>query len=808
MHHPVSAATDVTEAQIPLTSADPGTELPAGAQLGVYVIRRMLGEGGMGRVYLAEQTRPVRREVALKLIREQVVSPLARAYFDVERQALAQMQHPAIAQVFDAGTTEHGHPYLAMEVVEGRPITHFCHEEQLSRDERLALFARVCNGVQHAHQKGVIHRDLKPANVLVRRIDGEPAPKIIDFGIAIGGNAAADGSRVAATAADRAGTAIYMSPEQAGLRCRDIDTRSDVYALGVMLCEVLTDADARALTADVRRSTRAPHETLLTALASEADISAATPDASALLAAAHKLPAELRAILRKALAAERAERYDSAAALADDLERFRERRPLQAMPRTRWYLARTFVARHRLGLAVAVVIAASLVVGIALALDGLARARKSAALAEIEAAKAAQVADFVRGILAGIDPDRARSMDRSLMRLVLDSAADRAGRELSGQPAVRASIEHTIADSYASLGELALATDHYSASIDAARAAKLKPGEIARTAMRAALNIDNRGQANDALDAAVKAFALVAALPADDRDRLNVESSLAGIESDAGKPEAARARLLRVLAQQRRSFGDGSEDALASMADLASMDIDMARLDEARPLYEELLARRRAHYGDEHSKTLMATNGLAIIALEQKRFADAEKLLAPQLPLYERVFGKEHPLTLRLVSNLGAAIRQQGRNDEARPYYERALALAQKLHGATNPSTVIAESNLSLLLRDAGDLAGADAHARTAATNADAAFGDNAMRAIMYREFATVLVREQRYAEAEKALDRAWSVFASAEGFGPQHPRAQDVVDTSIELHAAWKKPEREAVWRARKTPDANAPAQ
>jgi non-specific serine/threonine protein kinase/serine/threonine-protein kinase len=605
---------------------------------------------------------------------------------------------------------------------------------------------------------------------------------------------------MSATATDRAGTAIYMSPEQAGLQHRDIDTRSDVYSLGVMLCEVLTNADASALTSNAHRSTRAPQETLLTALVSDADMHEGASSSIALLAAARSLPAELRAILRKALAMDRADRYDSAAALADDLERFREQRPLKAMPQTRRYLARKFVARHRLGLGAAALVAAALVAGIALALHGLAEAQSSASAARIEAAKAAQVASFVQGILAGIDPDRAKSMDRSLMRLLLDSAAERADKELAGQPAVRASIERTMADSYVSLGEFALATKHYNASIEAGHAANLPSGEIARTAVRAALNLDNQGKSSEALGAAEKAFKLVAALPPDDRNRLDVESNLATVEGDAGKPEVARTRYQRVLAQQRRLFGNDSDDALASMDGLASVDIDTAHFDEARPLLEELLAQRRARYGDEHSKTLAAINGLAIVALEQKRYADAEKLLAPRQEVVERVFGKEHPLTMRLLSNLGGAIRQQGRNEEARPYYERVLALALKRQGPNNPSTVVAESNLSLLLRDAGDLAAAETHARTAATNADAAFGDNAMRAIMYREFATILVQEHRYAEAEKELDRAWAVFSNAEGFGPQHPRSQDVVDTYVDLYRAWLKPEREAEWRARKS--------
>ncbi|MGA9343075.1 MAG: serine/threonine-protein kinase [Rhodanobacteraceae bacterium] len=790
---------DATEFQASPKAVTAGAALAPGTPLGPYVIHRVLGEGGMGRVYLAEQVRPVRREVALKLIREQVASALARAYFDVERQALAQMQHPAIAQVFDAGTTENGHPYLAMEVVEGRPITRFCREEQLTLDKRLALFARVCHGVQHAHQKGIIHRDLKPPNVLVRNVDGDPAPKIIDFGIAIGGAAAGGAATVEREVSDRAGTAIYMSPEQIGEQHLDLDTRSDVYSLGVMLYEVLTDADAAQLTSTVHRSVRAPHKTLLAAIDSNAEAADKSLAPAAMLHAARRLPGELRAILRKALAADRDDRYDSAAALADDLERFRERRPVKALPQSRLYLARTFTARHRLGIAAIALAAAALVAGTALAVHGLERARASAALARIEATKAAHVADFVRGILAGIDPDRARSMDRSLMRLVLDSAAKRAGRELAGQPAVHASIERTIADSYASLGELALAAHHYNAAMTAAEASDMKPAQRARIAMRLAENIDNQGHVEKALVAGNKALALVADLASTDRDRLFVESRLAGIQSDAGQLEAARKRYLGVLDLQRHEFGENDEDTLATINGLAVVDSDLARYGEARPLYEKLIAKRRAQLGDENSKTLNAINGLAVLDLEQKQFKAAEDLLAPELPIYERVFGPAHPMTLRVVANLGGAIRQQGRNEEARPYYERALKMSESLYGPHSPNTVMMQTNLASLLRDAGELKQAQLHARTAADNAQAAFGDNAFRAVIYKELATVLIREKRYPEAKRELDRAWKILVNAKGYGPSHPRSQEVVDAYVDLYTAWNKPADAAQWNARK---------
>ncbi len=470
------------------------------------------------------------------------------------------------------------------------------------------------------------------------------------------------------------------------------------------------------------------------------------------------------------------------------------------MLQTRSHRARSFIARHRLGIAAASLILLALLAGTAVAMHGLGEARQSALLAHAEAVKADRVAQFVRTMLAGIDPDRARGMDNKLMYAILDSAAKRVGDELADQPDVRAEIERTIAGSYSLLGDYGRAQIHFDAAIDSARAGRLPRGEMARMAARAAVNLESQGRLADALAAVQTAFDELKSLPADDRDRLSVESTLAGIEAAAGKPEQALERFHRVLALQRQLFGDDSDDVLNTLDDLADVDIDTNHLDEARILLEELLGRYRAHYDEEHFNTFGAINGLAIIALEQKRFADAEKLLAPQLPIIERQFGKDHPVTLRLISNLGGAIRQQGRNEDARPYYERSVALAQMLYGAENPTTIIAESNLSLLLRDSGDLTAAEAHGRVAVKHADKVWANHAYRGIMHRELATVLVAERKYQEAEAELNRAWDVLSKADGFAPSHPRSQDVVDTFIALYQAWAKPKQEVEWRSRKS--------
>lgn len=801
MNRDIPIDSDATEfAGVPAPAADAASLAP-GARLGDYIIRRSLGEGGMGRVYLAEQTAPVRREVALKLIREHLAGPMALAWFEVERQALAQMQHPAIAQIYDAGTTAEGHAYLAMELVEGAPVTRYCRERDLSIDSRLALFVRICQGVQHAHQKGVIHRDLKPGNVLVRDIDGVPAPKIIDFGIAIGGVAGATGAASAATS-DRAGTAIYMSPEQAEGDGRGIDTRSDVYSLGVMLFEVLTGSEAAGLVSSSMYQSRGRKPIPLrdTLLGTDAEVT--TPDARDLLHAARALAPELRALLRRALAERRDERYDSAAALAEDLQRFREKRPLLAMPATRAYALRKFAARHRLGIAAGAFALVALVVGAGLALQGQQRAEAAAQQARVEAVKAGQIADFVQQMLAGIDPDRARGMDRQLMRLVLDSAAQRAPTELAEQPEVRVAIERIVAQSYAAIGEYALAAEHFGTAHAIAAATGMTPGERLRLLVGRVDAIGNQGRFDEALGLVDSVIAEASTLAPDDRDRLFAESRMGWHERGAGKLEASIARYESVLPRQREALGAGDPDTLESARGLAATYTRMDRHADAQPLLQDTLDRYRASHGDMSTKTLDVTVALAVMYLEQERYAEAERLLAPALPLAETLLGQDHPNTLVLVSNLGSAIRNQGRNAEARPLYERTFENNLRLHGPDHYLSVSGQSNLARLLRDLGELETAEQHARTAIAHMDKAFGpENPARAIFIHALAKVLISQQRHVEARKELDRAYAILVANPGFGPNHSRTRDVISDYVTVFTGLGDAAQAALWRSRLPP-------
>jgi Tfp pilus assembly protein PilF len=678
--------------------------IPPGTYIGPYRILGPLGEGGMGRVFEAEQLEPIRRRVALKLMQSQLQGGLAEAYFEVERQALASMEHPAIAKVYDAGRTADGFPYFAMERVDGRPLDQWCRAHGPSLETRLRLAIALARGIHHAHQRGIVHRDIKPRNVLVTEIDGEPQPRIIDFGIALG---LAGANATSEATGSAAGTVHYMSPEQARGELAAIDIRSDVYSLGmVLLCMLLPEARL------ARLGDRVPDPATLQAwLASPEAAGQAAPVLRA-------IPSELRHLLRRALAPEREARYASAEDLALEIERFLRHEPLAAVPASRRYRAGRFLRRHRLGLTAAAAVVLALSVGLLLALLAMQRAQH-------QAERSLALAEFMGEVLSGADPDRARDLDRALLELILEQAAERAASQLARHPDARAEIQGVIASTYASLGEYARARRH---AQEAHRMSleTLGPGhrQTLRQARILADVLGNDGNPQDAEVIARQALdRLHGGMRRDPELFAQLALSLGWAQREQARFDAAlenfRAARL-ALAEVRR--GDDPDPHSARYYEAIAL-TDLGRFQEAEAQLEGLIEARTRVDGPDHPRTLRVKNSLAVFLLQQGRYAEAAEVLLEAVPAHERAFGAEHFLTLSAMANLAGALRQSGQLEASGPYYRRAFEGLSNRLGERHPRAIIARHNLGNYLREAGEPDAALAHQETALAFADEVLG-------------------------------------------------------------------------------------
>jgi serine/threonine protein kinase len=460
-----------------LATLDELIEVRPGTVIGPYKLLEQIGEGGMGLVFMAEQSAPVRRRVALKVLKPGMDTRHVVARFEAERQALALMDHPHIAQVFDAGATASGRPYFVMELVRGVPITAFCDQHRLDPRRRLELFVQVCRAVQHAHQKGVIHRDLKPSNILVTLHDTIPVPKIIDFGIAKATSQPLTERTLFTHFAQMVGTPLYMSPEQAEMNGLDVDTRSDVYALGVLLYELLTGTTPfegetlrRAGLDEIRRMIREEEPPLpsrrLSTLAAERQTTVSERRGVDGRRLGQTLRGELDWVVMRALEKDRNRRYESASALAADVERYLKDEPVEAGPPSAWYRMRKYIRRNRHLLATAGVVTVVLVAATAVSTWQAVKARDAEQRATTEAAIAQAVNDFLHEDLLGQADGLRQPSDASggnpdlTVREALDRAAAKIGDRFRDQPLVEAAIRMSIANGYQILGAMPLAETH------------------------------------------------------------------------------------------------------------------------------------------------------------------------------------------------------------------------------------------------------------------------------------------------------------------------------------------------------------
>jgi len=782
--------------------------IPGALISGKYKLLEELGSGGMGIVYLAEQVEPVRRRVALKIIKLGMDTRQVVARFETERQALAVMDHPNIARVFDAGATETGRPYFVMELARGIPITDYCDRHKLPTRERLQLFIGVCQAVQHAHQKGVIHRDLKPSNILVVIQDDRPVPKIIDFGIAKATDHRLAQRTLFTEQGQLIGTPEYMSPEQAEMSGLDVDTRTDIYSLGVILYELLAGAlpfDAGKLRSAafgeiqkiIRESEPPKASTRLSTLKeTKSEIAEKRgTDAGSLV---KLLRGDLDWITMKAMAKDRTHRYSSASDLAAEIERYLRHEPVTAGPPSAAYRIGKYVRRHKLGVAAAAVVMLAVFIGTAGTTIGLLRAVRAERKAVEEAATATRVSDFLVDLFKVSDPSEARG-NTITAREILDRGAKKVEEELAGQPGIQARLMDTMGKVYQSLGLF----------------------DQALPLMKSALQLRRLNLGNDHLDTGI-----------------SMENT--GLVLVAkGDYAAAEPLLQEALAVRRRLLGNSHADVAASLASLGEVNYMKGDFERAEKYFRESLDLRRTTLGREHIEISNSLNDLAMTFKARGRYEEAEPMYRESLAIRRKLFGDDHPAIAQSLNNLGMFLYQMflnKKNDgaEAEQLLRQALEMNRRMLGNEHPEVSTNLNNLALLLREKGDYNQAIVLFREVTEIDRKNLGDdhpyvaNAMR-----NLAAALVRKGDYKSAEELFHKAiaiqrktfaeksWEIattklllgtchtkakrFKEAEplileafpiiekNFGALHPRTQAAVKSLIGLYEAWGKPEKAA---------------
>lgn len=773
---------------MPPTSDNPSapTELPYGSgqfanvvaavremkhptQIGSYHILELIGEGGMGTVYKAEQREPIHRVVALKIIKLGMDTREVISRFESERQALAVMNHVNVAKVLDAGATETGRPFFVMEYVPGVSITTYADRQRLGLRERLELFMQACAAVQHAHQKAIIHRDLKPSNMLVTVQDDKPLLKVIDFGVAKAVSSRLTDRTFFTETGQLVGTPEYMSPEQAEAMGVDVDTRTDVYSLGVVLYELLSGAlpfDPKSLRSagyqEIQRIIRevdppAPSTRLSALTETLASIAACRQIEPRKLETT--LKGELDWIVMKSLEKDRTRRYESAGALAGDVARYLADEPIAASPPSKLYRSRKFVRRHRWGLGMAAVLAAALGAGLIGTTLGFIRARQqrdeavAARLAEAEAREyESQTDKFLIGMFTSIDPEEARGREVKVKE-ILDLANRRIDADPPKHAVVEASLRAIFGRAYRSLGDYEKARQQLQRSVDIYRRqgapresflmhelqylglAELSEGKFAEAeaSFREALQLHRK---HDGPDHA---------------DTLAVQGDLVSALLQGGKPEEAEALIAQAMQRMNQPGANVDLDARCSIANtLAQLRMQQGRLGEAEQLMRDALQQYSAAHGNDHPGSLAVMSNLAMLLQQQGRLAEATELLRRTSELSEKVNGPDHPSTAVAENNLALTLDAAGQFDEAEKVYLRIIRRSSALN-PDDPGLLVARSNYALLIQKMGRLDDAESSFRDLIVHMKRVLGEDQMHTL-FAESNLAMLRAQRgdLAEAEQ----------------------------------------------------------
>ena len=757
--------------------------------IGPYRLIRRLAEGGMGQVWLAEQAEPIQRVVALKLIKIGRYDSSVLRRFHAERQSLAMMNHPAIAKVFDAGSTEDGQPYFAMEYVSGMPITKYCNEKRLGLRERIELIITVCEGVQHAHQKAIIHRDIKPSNILVAEIDGKPVPRIIDFGIAKAVQAGVQDEDETINTLTRAGGTLgtpgYMSPERADPNILDVDTRTDVCSLGVVLYELLTVS----LPFEAKQWKTKPWHEVLRQLHEEDPPSPSTRVGTRSSDVAQdggidsqkwvtQLRGDLDWITLKALERERDRRYSSPAELAADLRRYLLNEPITARPPSVAYRLRKFVGRNRLVVAFAAALLI-LIVGSAISMI----VERNRARREAETSK--RVSDFMANMFKIADPGESRG-NTVTAREILDKASDQIEKGLGQDPQVQARLMQTMGTTYRGLGlyDRAHALLEHAVAVQKRTLGPQNPETLRSMSLLGVVleGLDHYAESERVLREALAGQEKV--LGPDHPETMDTVGYLSDTLEMEGHLAEAEGLIRRTLANQQRTLGPENPATLRSMRSLSRNLLDQGHLADAEKLDRETLALEEHALGPDHPGTLWSTNQLALVYQAQGRYAEAEKLFRQVLASSTRVLGPDHANTRAALANIGEVVEQQGRLAEAEAIQRQELAATLRIAGPEDPDTFLSKSNLATTLGKEHKFEESEKLLRDAFDTAMRTLGPTAFvtRDVM-GNLATTLAAEKREKESLAMFEKLLEYAANAEGTAQSDANYEYAVGLAILGH-------------------------
>ncbi|HEX6573459.1 MAG TPA: serine/threonine-protein kinase [Gemmatimonadaceae bacterium] len=709
---------------------------------------RVLGEGGMGVVYEAAETGPVRRNVALKVVRGGLRSDEVKARFDAERQALALMDHPGIATVFAAGETPAGEPYFAMELVRGLPIDEFCDARKLSTRARLELIIAVCHAVQHAHQKGVIHRDLKPSNVLVMEQDGKPQPKVIDFGIAKALGLHLTDKTFVTVAGAPVGTAAYMSPEQAESSGMDVDTRSDIYSIGVMMYLLLVgrlpiDPSENGMHAFIFRLASGDSIPPLPSARFDSLGEYREPVAEARRTSAEHLHRELKGdldwIVMKALEPDRSRRYETASGLVADIERFINHQTVTARPPTLSYRLGKFIRRNRVAVGFATAAAITLMLSTAFAVAGMLRATRAEKKAATEAATAQQVSNFMVDVFK-VDRNEGTRPDQITAVELLSRGAKRSELILAQQPVLQAKMMYTIGSAYTELGLY----------------------EAASTQFDRALKLRTR------------------ALGPNDPSVAEAESAIARAKMLFGDFDAADEHFSRALAIRQATAGPADTSTAEVLAGIGALRFRQQRTDEAEAFYKRAIAIDEKS-PDSLSSLARDFGGLGIVYWAKGDFDKAEPVMRRSFSMRERLLGPDHPDLAPLMNNLGGLLWSQNRYDDALVLYERTRRIYEQTLDPMHPNMASILNNIGETYWKLKRFDEADTILRRALTIKEARLEhSDPSIAVTLNALAGVLRDGKHYKDAEAAYQRALDIRQRA--FKPGNPSLTETVTDYVAL--------------------------